>query len=177
MELLGIRGLRVMICLNFYWALPNSYASWQWSIMPRLEIFERGRAAAFLEGGKPVKEVARTLGVTPQAFRKLKTKFEETRDARDRAKIGWPWVTTVRQDKSIINKAETPLKTSGIRSSRKQVRRWRTTQLGLGEPRTLSHIYALINSMQNRCYAVTEADGGPINYWLLVFNSTQMSDM
>ena len=82
--------------------------------MPRLEIFERGRATAFLEAGLPIKEVARRLGVTPRAIRKLRAKFEHTEDVKDLPRRGRPRVTTVRQDMSIINKAETRRKLTGM---------------------------------------------------------------
>ena len=43
--------------------------------MPRMKHFERGRATAFLDDGVPVREVARRLGVSLNAIRKLRTKF------------------------------------------------------------------------------------------------------
>ena len=83
--------------------------------MPRLQIFERGRATAFLEAGVPVKEVARRLGVSPNAIRRLRAKFQETGEVKDLPRSGRPRVTSVRQDTcmSIINKAETRRKLTG----------------------------------------------------------------
>ena len=81
--------------------------------MPRLQIFERGRATAFLEAGVPVKEVARRLGVSSNAIRKLRAKFQETGEVKDLPRSGRPRVTSVRQDMSIINKAETRRKLTG----------------------------------------------------------------
>ena len=57
------------------WVDHINVLTWPFCIMPRLQIFERGRATAFLEAGVPVKEVARRLGVSPNAIRKLKAKF------------------------------------------------------------------------------------------------------
>ena len=81
--------------------------------MPRLKIFERGRATAYLEAGVPVKDVARRLGVSPNAIRKLRAKFQETGDVEDLPRSGRPRVTSVRQDMSIVNKAETRRKLTG----------------------------------------------------------------
>ena len=81
--------------------------------MPRLQIFERGRATAFFEAGVPVKEVARRLGVSPNARRKLRAKFQGPGEVKDRPRSGRPRVTSVRQDMSIVSEAETRRKLTG----------------------------------------------------------------
>ena len=71
----------------------------------------------------------------------------------------------------------TPSRTSGITSSRKPTRRWRTIHLwrnsnafcreSLGQPGSTSHANSDQQDMMKRCREVIEADGGPINYWIL----------
>lgn len=81
--------------------------------MPRMSVLNRARATAFLDEGVSVKEVARRMGVCPKAIRKLRNKFQATGLVKDLRRPGRPRVTTVRQDMSMVNKAETRRKLTG----------------------------------------------------------------
>ena len=75
--------------------------------MPRLPDFLRGRAIGLLDENVPVKEIARRMGVAPNAIRKLRTKFQVTGEVKNQPRTPRGRVTSVRQDMSIVNLAET----------------------------------------------------------------------
>ena len=62
--------------------------------MPRISNQNRAIAVGLLEAGTPVKQVARRMGVSPNAIRKLQQKFMETGQVKDRPRSGRPKVTT-----------------------------------------------------------------------------------
>jgi transposase-like protein len=70
--------------------------------MPRISNQNRAIAIGLLEAGTPVKQVARRMGVSPNAIRKLRQKFMETGQVKDRPQSGRPKVTTRREDRLII---------------------------------------------------------------------------
>ena len=55
--------------------------------MPRLSLQDRARAIGQLEAGVPAYRVAASFGVSPGSISKLKTKFRETGEVKDRP---WP---------------------------------------------------------------------------------------
>lgn len=71
--------------------------------MARLSNQNRAIAIGLLEANFPVKQVARRMGVSPNAIRKLRQKFQQTGEVKDRARIGRPKVTTPGQDRLITN--------------------------------------------------------------------------
>ena len=71
--------------------------------MPRISNQNRAIAVGFLEAGTPVKQVAR-MGVSPNAIRKLRQKFMETGQVKDRPRSARPKVTTYREDRLVINR-------------------------------------------------------------------------
>lgn len=81
--------------------------------MGKLTELQRARATAFLDEGIGVREVARRMLCSPNAIRKLRTKFQNTREVKDLPRAGRPRVTSVRQDMSMVNKAETQRKLTG----------------------------------------------------------------
>ena len=72
--------------------------------MPRISNQNRAIAFGLLEAGTPVKQVARRMGVSPNALRKLWKKFMETGQVKDRPRSGRPKVTTYREDRLVINR-------------------------------------------------------------------------
>lgn len=73
--------------------------------MPRLTQQSRAIAIGLLEAGTPVKAVARRVGVTPKAIRKLVEKFAMTGQVKDLPRSGRPRVTTGAEDRLISNVA------------------------------------------------------------------------
>ena len=67
-------------------------------VMPRMSQQDRAIAAGLLEANWSVKAVARRLGVSPKAIRKLRDKFERTGAVQDLPRSGRPRVTTRRAD-------------------------------------------------------------------------------
>ena len=72
--------------------------------MPRISNQNRAIAIGLLEAGTPVKQVARRMNVSPNAIRKLRQKFIETGQVKDRPRSGRPKVTTYREDRLVINR-------------------------------------------------------------------------
>ena len=75
------------------------------SIMPRLSDQNRAIAIGYLEAGTPVKQVAKRMGVCPKAIRKLRLKFQLSGQVKDLPQSGQPKVTTVREDRLLVNQA------------------------------------------------------------------------
>ena len=71
--------------------------------MPRISNQNRAIAVGLLDAGTPVKQVAR-MGVSPNPIRKLRQKFMETGQVKDRPRSGRPKVTTYREDRLVINR-------------------------------------------------------------------------
>ena len=67
--------------------------------MPRISDQNRSIAIGLLEAGTPVKQVARRMAVSPNAIRKLRQKFLETGQVKDKPRSGRPKVTTFREDR------------------------------------------------------------------------------
>ena len=72
--------------------------------MPRISNQNRAIAVGLLGAGTPVKQVARRMGVSPNAIGKLREKFMETGQVKDRPRSGRPKVTTYREDRLVINR-------------------------------------------------------------------------
>ena len=72
--------------------------------MPRISNQNRVIAVGLLEAGTPVKQVARRMGVSPDAVRMLRQKFLETGQVKDRPRSARPKVTTYREDRLVINR-------------------------------------------------------------------------
>ena len=72
-------------------------------VMPRMSQQDRAIAVGLLEANWPVKAVARRLGVSPKAIRKLHDKFERTGAVQDLPRSGRPRVTTRRADRYLGN--------------------------------------------------------------------------
>ena len=72
--------------------------------MPRISNQNRAIAVGLLEAGTPVKQVARRMGVSPNAIRKLRQKFMEPGQVKNRPRNGRPKVTTYREDRLVINR-------------------------------------------------------------------------
>mgnify|MGYP001122559115 CR=1 FL=1 len=71
--------------------------------MPRMSEQNRAIAIGLLEANFSVKAVARRMGVTPKAIRKLRERFQNTQEVKDRPRTGRPRVTTARQDRLMAN--------------------------------------------------------------------------
>lgn len=67
--------------------------------MPRLSLQDKARAIGQLEAGVPGYRVAAAFGVSPATISKLKTKFRETGDVKDRPRSGRPRKTTPQEDR------------------------------------------------------------------------------
>ena len=67
--------------------------------MPRLSLQDKARAIGQLEAGVPGYRVAAAFGVSSGTISKLKTKFRETGDVKDRPRSGRPRKTTPREDR------------------------------------------------------------------------------
>ena len=67
--------------------------------MPRLSLQDKARAIGQLEAGIPVRRVAALCGVSPGNFFKLRTKFRETGEVKDRPRSGRPRKTTPPEDR------------------------------------------------------------------------------
>ena len=67
--------------------------------MPRLSDQNRAIAIGMLQANTSVRFVARQMGVTPKAIRKLREKFQATLEVKDRPRSGRPKVTTAREDR------------------------------------------------------------------------------
>ena len=67
--------------------------------MPRLSNLDRARAIGQLEAGVKQSVVAARFGVGQSTISKLKTKFRNTGDVKDRPKSGRPRITTHRVDR------------------------------------------------------------------------------
>lgn len=74
-------------------------------IMPRLSNQNRAIAIGLLEANFAVKQIARRMGVSPNAIRKLRQKFQQYGDVNDRQRSGRPTVTTPRQNRFVANTA------------------------------------------------------------------------
>ena len=72
--------------------------------MPTISNQNRAIAIGLLEASTPVKQVARRMGVSPNAIRKLRQKFMETGQVKDKPRSGRPKVMTLREDRLIINR-------------------------------------------------------------------------
>ncbi|KAJ4944571.1 hypothetical protein JOQ06_013114, partial [Pogonophryne albipinna] len=68
--------------------------------MPRLSLQDKARAIGQLEAGIPVRRVAALCGVSPGNISKLRTKFCETGEVKDRTRSGRPRKTTAPEDNS-----------------------------------------------------------------------------
>ena len=73
--------------------------------MPRLSDQDRAIAIGLLEAHTPVKQVARRMGVSPNAIRKLRLKFQQTGQVKDQPHSGRTKITTVREDRLVVNRA------------------------------------------------------------------------
>ena len=73
--------------------------------MPRLSDQDRAIAIGLLQTNTPVKQVARTMGVCPKAIRDLRQKFQQTGQVKDLPRSGRPKITTVRENRLIVNRA------------------------------------------------------------------------
>ena len=67
--------------------------------MPRLSLQDRARAIGQLEAGVPAFRVAASFGVSPGAISKLRAKFRETGEVKDRPRSGRPKKTTPQEDR------------------------------------------------------------------------------
>ena len=72
--------------------------------MPRLSNLEKARAIGQVEAGVPQNQVAALFGVSPGTISKLKAKFRETGDVKDRPRSGRPKMTTPQEDRFITLK-------------------------------------------------------------------------
>ena len=81
--------------------------------MPRLSDQDRAIAIGLLEAHTQVKQVARRMGVSPNAIRKLRLKFQQTGEVKDFPCSGQPKITTVREDRLIVNRGLRRRTTSG----------------------------------------------------------------
>ena len=72
--------------------------------MPRLSNLEKARAIGQVEAGVPQNQVAALFGVSPGTISKLKAKFRETGDVKDRLRSGRPKKTTPQEDRFITLK-------------------------------------------------------------------------
>lgn len=70
-------------------------------IMVRLSELDKARAIGQIEAGVPQRQVAATFGVSESMISKLKVKFRETGDVKDRPRTGRPRKTTVQEDRFI----------------------------------------------------------------------------
>ena len=66
--------------------------------MPRLSHLDKARAIGQLEARVPQHQVAANFGVSPSTISRLKIKYRETGDVKDRPRSGRPKVTTPQQD-------------------------------------------------------------------------------
>ena len=66
--------------------------------MPRLSLQDKAHAIGQLEAGVPVRRVAALFGVSPGTISKLRTKFRETGEVKDRPQSGRPRKTTPQKD-------------------------------------------------------------------------------
>jgi len=73
------------------------------AIMPRLSNQDRAIAIGLLEANTLVEQVARRMGVSPNAIRKLRSKFQRTGEVKDLPRSGRPNVPTPGQDRLIVN--------------------------------------------------------------------------
>ena len=69
--------------------------------MPRLSNLEKARAIGQVEAGVPQNQVAALFGVSPGTISKLKAKFRDTGDVKDRPRSGRPKKTTPQEDRFI----------------------------------------------------------------------------
>ena len=69
--------------------------------MPRLSNLEKARAIGQVEAGVPQNQVAALFGVSPGTISKLKAKFRETGDVKDRPRSGRPKKTTPQEDRPV----------------------------------------------------------------------------
>ena len=69
--------------------------------MVRLSNLERARALGVLQGGQTVAEVAIRFNVSRSTIKRLRHRFRDTGDVKDRPRSGRPRVTTVRQERYI----------------------------------------------------------------------------
>ena len=67
--------------------------------MPRLSLQDRACAIGQLEAGVPAFRVAASFGVSPGAISKLRAKFRETGEVKDRPRSGRPKKTTPQEDR------------------------------------------------------------------------------
>ena len=72
--------------------------------MPSLSNLEKARAIGQVEAGVPQNQVAALFGVSPGTISKLKAKFRETGDVKDRPRSGRPKKTTPQEDRFITLK-------------------------------------------------------------------------
>lgn len=71
--------------------------------MPRLQRHMRERAIGMLQAGMSTEVIAGKVGCSSRAIRYLRSRFHQTGCTDDRKRSGRPRVTTVRQDRYIIN--------------------------------------------------------------------------
>lgn len=69
--------------------------------MPRLSLQDRARAIGQLEAGVPGFRVAASFGVSPGTISKLRSKFRETGEVKDRPRSGRPKKTTPQEDRFV----------------------------------------------------------------------------
>ena len=67
--------------------------------MPQLSLQDRACAIGQLEAGVPAFRVAASFGVSPGAISKLRAKFCETGEVKDRPRSGRPKKTTPQEDR------------------------------------------------------------------------------
>ncbi|KAJ8381891.1 hypothetical protein SKAU_G00026690 [Synaphobranchus kaupii] len=67
--------------------------------MPRLSLQDKARAIGQMEAGVKVRRVAALFGVSPGTISKLRTKFRETGEVKDRPRSGRPKKTTPQEDR------------------------------------------------------------------------------
>ena len=80
-------------------ACMGSANYWVGGKMPRLSVLDRARAIGQLETGVPAFRVAASFGVSPGTISKLRAKFRETGEVKDRPRSGRPKKTTPQEDR------------------------------------------------------------------------------
>ena len=67
----------------------------------------RGRISGLVDAGMSFREAGRTVGCAGKTAQKWATRYRQNGEMKDLPRSGQPWVTSARQDASIINKAVT----------------------------------------------------------------------
>ena len=86
-------------CVPVAPACMGSANYWVGGKMPRLSVLDRARAIGQLETGVPAFRVAASFGVSPGTISKLRAKFRETGEVKDRPRSGRPKKTTPQEDR------------------------------------------------------------------------------